>query len=171
MVGGNLAALLRDAVDELVQLETDRKLADESRKALFKEIKNEGVPPKMLTKLARTTPEEAEEELKKLTLCGAILGKPVYTQAAAAEDIEQAVDGWDPELVELLKEKSDTALSILQEIEGYKEQIKVKYAEIKKAGLVPAVVRRVVTVKIDPEKKEKWDENQMVLDQYLSVLD
>lgn len=171
MVGGNLAALLRDAVDDLVLLETDRKLADESRKAIFKEIKTEGVPPKKLIKLAQSTESDAEEDLKERVLCGAILGRSVYTQAATAEELAGAIESWDPELVTHLKDRAETALSIMQEIEGYKEQIKAKYAEIKKVGLVPSVVRRVVAIKIDPEKKEKDDENRLVLEQYLSALD
>ena len=163
VTSNSLRVLLHDTINEIVQMREDQIRAVDTRKGLIKEMKAKKLPTAQLLKLATAGPVD-QKKVEELKLASALLGIPVAVDAVVA-DVPV-----DADLAAFTKEKISVIRSIDEEIDGYKEKIKEKYAAAKAASLTPNIIQQIVEFKIDPTKKTKYEERSSLLDKYLEVL-
>jgi uncharacterized protein (UPF0335 family) len=156
---------LKAFVESIVELEENAARARDTRKDLVKELKKvKGAKPSDLLAVQKASEMDADK-LRGLKLASAILGKPIY---ASLTDVSLILVDKDDQA--LAQEKISVIVSIDEEIEECKAQIKEIYTEVKDAGYLPALVKKVVEFKLDPTKQTAFEENSLLLDRYLAAV-
>jgi uncharacterized protein (UPF0335 family) len=155
--------LLRDFVSQLYDLKKEEASAKEDRKDLVEEMKAKDLPVAAMLALLKRDDEKVEGQLEAQRKAGAILGITVYTEV---DEEELAVD--EAEVI-FAKDRINAIRETDADLERIKKEIKDKLAEVKSAGFVTKVVTLLVDFRLDPDKREAFSTNTLLVEKYLEA--
>lgn len=167
-MGDNELKVLNSLIDEIVDLETEKKGAKGDRSEEVKAMKAAKLPAAELVKLSqerRKDKEDVEAERERIRQAGALLGMVVYV----AESDPLAAP--EPGAVTLAQTGIRRVEALDEEIRLLSVEIKDRYNKVKGLGCDVKVVRRLVRDRINPEDDESRDEADGLFDTYKANLE
>lgn len=170
-VGGNAAAVIRGYVNDLIDLKVQVKKVKGEIKDLKSDLKEEGLPPAALVKVARQDEEKAAEVAEGLKLAGAFLGRVVYGGAVEpdrgrVQEMCERSDG----LQEFVDGKVAAILEAMEQIEELNTKSKDVLAKAKAEGFIPKVLEYIVELKLDPKKAKKQGDFSVLVGAYMKAV-
>jgi len=160
----NLAPVIKDFVNQLVDLKKSEAILKKNRKDVVTDLKEEGFSASIMMKLIKDDPEKVQLQLEAVKLAGAVLGVPVYVEEADLSDVDVSEERKDFAL-----EKFGELKDIDNELQDLGAEIKKVLAEVKSNGLIPKVVLLIAEFQVDDKRKKQFDEQSMVIGEYLAA--
>lgn len=167
MSGSNSIAVLRDGVENLVELARDKQSVQDDITEFKKELRGHKLPIEHLLRLvkqAQRSEDEKKADNEAEYLARKLLGLPMPAEGAV-----EAPD--NPSLAKLVQNRVKDILHLEEEKRGVAEQEKEVYKELKDAGFAIPVVKKIVQFRLNPEKYESFTEMSSVLTSYMEALD
>ena len=165
-IGNNAAAMLRDAINTLVDWEERRLEIKADRKEHVDVLKHRlGVPAAALLKLAKADADKEREKAEQLAQAGAILGVEVYAEKVTPEEPE-----WSNEVVKEVKGHLQYILSLEEQDADIKKQINDRKKSLKKDGYSVPTIETIVRFRMDPDAEKAHQERNIILNTYLDAI-
>jgi uncharacterized protein (UPF0335 family) len=166
-IGSNLAAVLRDTVQTIYDLEVDIKAAKDSKKDLNEKLKSESLKPALVMAMADQCDDERAAWAEDMKKTAALFGKPAYVGEV---DTTELAEELGPDVANFVQTTVKALKATDEDIRKMKDEIKEELGKAKSAGLAPKIVTLMVDFRLHPKKRERFTKSSLLVEKYLEAL-